>query len=939
MKKIIIIATLMIGCMSVKAQFPTTDSLRAFINRYIRNSAVEAFQNLRLNTALIGMTNYVDSAYGGQVVSFTAPNDSTARLILLSGDTLSIILPGRAVQPTIDVFMIGGQSNAMGVGDSTLSPKVPVQNVLQVNTGVITPANDPVGQNIGTSGNRAVYGSAWPAFGNAYYSITGKNIAFIPSSRDGSSQAAAAEYLFGTWDTTGVLFDSAIARINSGMNALRNAGYDPVFKGILWCQGEADGKAINRGLMTQADYIAALKKMIGRFRNSLSLPQMPFYIFRTGTKTDTLDAGYKQIRDAQQIVANIDTFNTKIVFYNAIDFPARGMMHDVAHFTQAGYNEMGRQGAAAVVSGRVFNVDDVLITENNKLKADREVDLNGKNYSIKDYTTGYNYLNFGSYRVNANRTVALADSIIQDNIVAKNVFRSKTFFGDRTIEGTPYNYFVDAPVTAYTEGYQSANELTQTASLAPARYFRLNDGSRISRYPVIYSQAIPRLRGTDTMYADGGNAINSVYAHQFNYVFTRASDYTAPPVIVSDTTAAQSNTNFNLSFGLFGTGLITANGWYSNYSSQLSFTNTSHSLQNFADAILGKVYYGSAGTIPGKRVGLYILPIKQSWVNAGYSIYQQGTSDTNYLAGIIRTPNIAVQNDTTNYKPVVADASGNHYKMAGWPGSGGGAVSSVSNSDGSLTISPTTGGVVGSLNTAHPNTFTAQQNITVSGQTGMQINMSNTADGTYGLNINRSGNNVENAFNFSTANTPEWFFGENNDGTSDFLVYNWTANKVVWDLEGTTGNIKFGNSLNALVIKNDGTGISANSLTGTGSRVLTSDASGNISALSSSGTSGQVLTSNGTSAPSFQTLVLKGTTTWDPASISANSSTSTSFTVTGAALGDPVTVSKVSGAYSNGEVYFAYVSATNTVTIQLQNTSGASFNITSDTFNVVVLKY
>jgi hypothetical protein len=42
-------------------------------------------------------------------------------------------------------------------------------------------------------------------------------------------------------------------------------------------------------------------------------------------------------------------------------------------------------------------------------------------------------------------------------------------------------------------------------------------------------------------------------------------------------------------------------------------------------------------------------------------------------------------------------------------GGGGGAVSSVSNSDGTLTISPTTGAVVGSLALGHANTWTATQ--------------------------------------------------------------------------------------------------------------------------------------------------------------------------------------------------------------------------------------
>jgi hypothetical protein len=42
-------------------------------------------------------------------------------------------------------------------------------------------------------------------------------------------------------------------------------------------------------------------------------------------------------------------------------------------------------------------------------------------------------------------------------------------------------------------------------------------------------------------------------------------------------------------------------------------------------------------------------------------------------------------------------------------GGGGGAVASVSNSDGTLTISPTTGAVVASLNLGHLNTWTARQ--------------------------------------------------------------------------------------------------------------------------------------------------------------------------------------------------------------------------------------
>jgi hypothetical protein len=84
---------------------------------------------------------------------------------------------------------------------------------------------------------------------------------------------------------------------------------------------------------------------------------------------------------------------------------------------------------------------------------------------------------------------------------------------------------------------------------------------------------------------------------------------------------------------------------------------------------------------------------------------------------------------------------------------------------------------------------------------------------------------------------------------------------------------------------------------------------------------------------------LKGTINWTPGVVAAGSSTSTTITVTGAVVGDPVTVSKKSGL-SNGEIYDGSVTAPNTVTLRVHNVSTGSANYSSAAdYNVIVLKY
>ncbi|WP_276483552.1 SGNH/GDSL hydrolase family protein [Paraflavitalea pollutisoli] len=98
MKKILFILALVALSATASAQtvnpFPTTDSLRKFINKWIRNSAVDAFTNLRLNSALLSMTRFIDSSINSSsgVDTFYAVNPTTLRLVTTDGRVMDVTI-------------------------------------------------------------------------------------------------------------------------------------------------------------------------------------------------------------------------------------------------------------------------------------------------------------------------------------------------------------------------------------------------------------------------------------------------------------------------------------------------------------------------------------------------------------------------------------------------------------------------------------------------------------------------------------------------------------------------------------------------------------------------------------------------------------------------------------------------------------------------------
>lgn len=106
--------------------------------------------------------------------------------------------------------------------------------------------------------------------------------------------------------------------------------------------------------------------------------------------------------------------------------------------------------------------------------------------------------------------------------------------------------------------------------------------------------------------------------------------------------------------------------------------------------------------------------------NAGTWAAESGTGSTGILPS---TPPLQIGAYCSN------DGTGNAGTWVPCSAGGGGAVSAVSNSDGTLTITPTTGAVVASLALGHGNTWTGAQNFGANTTQAPNTSMSSTAAG------------------------------------------------------------------------------------------------------------------------------------------------------------------------------------------------------------------
>lgn len=259
-----------------------------------------------------------------------------------AGNVLALPIRDQRVDvgDVVDFFIIVGQSNAEGRGDSALSPAAP-HGIYVNSSGDITPLADPVGG--------ALTGSMWPTFSNEWYALTGRKSAFIERATGGT--ALIPDQAGSNWSPSGTLRATTVTAATTAINAvIASADYALGNVCFLWCQGESEAQAINGTTITGAIYKQALIDLAAYFK--AAIPRMvTMGVIQTGRySTNGQAAAWAAIRAAQDEACAESSLLT-MLYRGAASAVVMGQMADTVHWTQAVLNAAGKAAARELVNG------------------------------------------------------------------------------------------------------------------------------------------------------------------------------------------------------------------------------------------------------------------------------------------------------------------------------------------------------------------------------------------------------------------------------------------------------------------------------------------------------------------------------------------------------------------------------------------------------------
>lgn len=262
----------------------------------------------------------------------------------------------------IDVYLIGGQSNATGQGYMKNIPKgfKLDESVLFFYSKELGGGGEPMqwGPLCQASETQDKFGVELSMGTILKQQNPTKEIALIKHALSGSN-------LYQQWNpgadkkdrkNFGPEFEKFITTVERGLKELKKKGYNPIIKAMVWQQGEGDARDI-AGMQNSRNYGTNLRHFIQRVREQLHAPEMLFvygYVIPVPLERFT---GREEVRVAQK---NLD-YNSghKLALNGAFvvetdDLPLRcdelnsPYPDDKVHFNTLGILELGKRFAKKI---------------------------------------------------------------------------------------------------------------------------------------------------------------------------------------------------------------------------------------------------------------------------------------------------------------------------------------------------------------------------------------------------------------------------------------------------------------------------------------------------------------------------------------------------------------------------------------------------------------
>ena len=300
----------------------------------------------------IGLCNNNRSVYntqcnffGGMVVIDAVPPPQIRAAAI---ETLRSWCGVKAVDDALyDIFMIAGQSNAMGSDtDGSQAPSVPLgQGAAYTDRGFLRPMRDSTLQHMGRSGST---GNCSAAFCNSWHSRTKGRVAAVV----GAGASGCGIFISGpqgNWGPNGTLVRQAAEKLRTAVSHVSTTTRGGVVRGIIWAGGEQDTGGLTSGALSVAEYKASLVSLRDRFRQQSGFPLLDLYIVSADRQTvSTDDVGYARLRQAQAEAAAENDGIYLVVPYQ--DFVGQGKMGSQTHWNQIAQNEVGTIAASNIAT-------------------------------------------------------------------------------------------------------------------------------------------------------------------------------------------------------------------------------------------------------------------------------------------------------------------------------------------------------------------------------------------------------------------------------------------------------------------------------------------------------------------------------------------------------------------------------------------------------------